>query len=176
MRLAAALVLVAACSDPPPPVERHLPTPAERAAAPPSSAERMFVPADAAPAAPAHRTATMTPVWRHVTSSDNCFFFSGPDGRDDPLTSPAVVERDGEAVAITIGRATFTGTFRAGELFARRTSHHESLGAWTVTETLHGHYRDGLMTADYHYAECGPGPQGPCPARCTIDGKLALQR
>jgi hypothetical protein len=180
--VASLIVAVAACADrtddPTHANDRHLPTTAERAAAPPSSAERMFAPEpappDAGPASPVHLSSQLETHWFRADFPDDCFFFSGPDGRDDRLTGPASIERDGEAVSITINHAVFVGTFKNNELFAGRKSNHNYHGAWTITESLYGHYRDGTMTADYHYLECGP--DGVCPSRCTIDGTLKFQR
>jgi hypothetical protein len=159
--------------------DRHLPTPAERAAAPKSSAERMFAPpadalAGSAPAA-AEPVAAGGVHWSQLgPAARGCFFFSGPSGRDDQLTGPANVERNGDAVSITIGAAVFIGTFHDNELRAARKSRHDFGGTWTVTETLHGFYRDGLMTAAYHYSECTAGL--PCPDRCTLDGTITFPR
>jgi hypothetical protein len=46
-----------------------------------------------------------------------------------------------------------------------------SLGEWTVTETLTGTFEDGVLRAQYRYAECGPNE--PCPGRCTMTADLS---
>lgn len=160
-------------SDPSPEVNHHLPTPAERAAAPKSSAERMFTEPAPAPT-PAERQATLTAAWSRIQTEPGCFYFSGPDGRDDRLAGPVRVERNGEDVTLTIGKAIFTGSYKAGELYAERHSSHDFYGPWTVTETLHGRYLEGIMRARYHYAECAPDQ--PCPGHCTIDATVAFLR
>ncbi len=95
---AGVVILAVGCGpgDPPPRVEHHLPTPAERAAAPKSSAEHLFEPPVPAPA-PAPRRATLTAAWSDVTTVDGCFYFSGPRGRDDQLTGPVSRHRAGRS-------------------------------------------------------------------------------
>jgi hypothetical protein len=126
------------------------------------------------PAARAPRLATLTARWSELATVNGCFYFSGPDGRDDRLTGPVQVDRTGEAVTLTIGTATFTGTYKLGELYAERHSRHDFGGAWTVTETIHGRYLEGVMRARYHYAECARDQ--PCPGHCAIDATLAFVR
>ena len=109
-----------------------------------------------------------------MVTQPNCFYFSGPDGRDDQLTGPVHVERNGDDVTLSIGTAIFTGTYQAGELYAERHSNHDFYGAWTVTETIHGRYLEGIMRARYHYAECSRTE--PCPGHCTLDANLAFRR
>jgi hypothetical protein len=198
------VVLLAACgsgSPDAPPAERHLPTPAERAAAPRSSAQQMSgsgAPAAAArpsdPAASsaptgssdpagvltapagsaAPRFATLLPQWTSVQRDPSCFYFSGPDGRDDQLTGTVRVDRSGDTLTLHIGNTSFTGTYKDGEMFVERHSDHDYLGQWTVTETIHGRYLERQMRAKYHYAECAHDE--PCPGHCTIDADLTFVR
>jgi len=55
-------------------------------------------------------------AWSDVVTSSGCFYFSGPQGRDDRLTGDVTVERKGDDVRLYIGDETFTGTFRDREL------------------------------------------------------------
>jgi hypothetical protein len=199
---APAVLVLAACSSGSDKVDREraadraLPTPAEQAAAPRSSAERMFVPTPApapapaqpasggmgtpeptpAPAEPAGRApyATLTPRWSEIRTFDGCFYFSGPQGRDDQLTGPTRVERDGQHVILHIGNAVFTGTYVAGELDVKRRSVHDFGGPWNVDETIHGRYLDGVMVGKYHYNECEQST--PCAGGCQIDAKITFMR
>ena len=103
-----------------------------------------------------------------------CFYFSGPEGWDDRLTGDVTVERSGDNVRLLIGDEIFAGTFRDGELSVERHSIHDFDGPWTVTETIRGQYREGLMRAKYRYEECPVGDS--CPGRCTIDANLVFLR
>lgn len=126
-----------------------------------------------APTAPAPY-AKLTPRWSSLRTRPSCFYFSGPNGRDTQLTGPVTVERDGERVALHIGDATFTGTYRRGELDVSRSTQHTFNGRWTVRETIRGRYRELLMQARYHYEECQDGDA--CPGRCTLDADLVFAR
>ncbi len=107
-------------------------------------------------------------------TTSGCFYFSGPEGRDERLTGDVTVERSGDNVRLYIGDEIFTGTFRDGELAVERHGIHDFDGPWTVTETIHGRYREGLMRAKYHYEEFPVGD--PCPGRCMINANLVFLR
>jgi hypothetical protein len=111
--------------------------------------------------------------WGRHKQTDGCFFFSGPDGRDDRLTNLALVEADGERVRITIGDAEFVGRQHNGNVDLARISPHDFGTRWLVTETLHGSYQQRSMRLAYTYRECQSGAA--CPGRCTIAGELTLR-
>jgi hypothetical protein len=110
-------------------------------------------------------------TWSAVSSPSGCFFFSGPAGRDTPLTGPAQLTFDGEYAKLVWGGATFEGSVHAGAFSLARHAQHTYGGEWTVTETLVGTMRDHTAVAKYHYQECSTAE---CPGRCTIDADLAL--
>jgi len=130
------------------------------------------------PAAPDASTAPLGIRWSNVVRTEGCFFFSGPDGRDDQLVGEvavATVERDGDNLSLRIGTATFEGTFRAGALTLVRKSRYDFNGPWAVTETIHGRLHDGVLVARYQYEECELAAAA-CPGRCTVTGDLAFSR
>src|SRR5262249_45307994 len=63
------------------------------------------------PEQPAHGKGTLKAKWSRVVTTDTCWFFSGPDGRDTRLVGDVDIERDGERVRLMFGGATFEGTF-----------------------------------------------------------------
>jgi hypothetical protein len=125
-----------------------------------------------APAGPLHVR------WLGIRATNGCFFFSGPDGRDDKLVGPVVVDRAESAngqLTVKIATATFTGTYRDRVLLLSRHSTHEFNGAWKVTEEIHGKFLDGVLQGSYHYEEC-EAVAATCPGRCTIDADLAFEK
>lgn len=175
-----AIIVVAACGSsnsdparaienkPPPPTEQKPPTAA--AQVPPAAAGY----ADPSGTNPPPPLAKLRLEWSSIGTQPDCFYFSGPDGRDDHLVGDVTVDRNGSDVRLRIGDEIFTGTFRDNELAVERHSAHDFDGPWNVTETIRGRYREGLMRARYHYEECEIGQT--CPGRCTIDAKLAFLR
>jgi hypothetical protein len=111
--------------------------------------------------------------WDHVATTADCFYFSGPEGRDDALVGTAVVERDDTRVKVTINTATFEGSYREGTLDLMRISSHEFDGPWLAFETLHGSVRGGVMTAHYRYTECEVARE--CPGRCALTGEVTFK-
>ena len=116
--------------------------------------------------------------WLGVRATDGCFFFSGPDGRDDKLVGPVVVDRAESAngqLTVKIATATFTGTYRDRVLLLTRHSTHVFNGPWKVTEEIHGQFIDGVLQGGYHYEECEVAASS-CPGRCTIDADLVFEK
>jgi hypothetical protein len=140
------------------------------APAPEPPAAPVVVPAPAP--APARVTATQSIRWSQIEGSDNCFFFSGPDGTDDKLLGTATIVRDGTHVTMQIGNALFEGTYREGQLDLMRISTHTFGGPWLALERMHGTYARGTMVARYRYNECELADE--CPGRCTLTGIIAF--
>lgn len=112
-----------------------------------------------------------------MTAAPGCFFFSGPDGRDDRLVGRVVFDRaeiENGAISLKIAGATFTGTYRDHELRVARQSTHEFSGAWKVTEELHGRVAAGVFRGEYHYEECEIAARS-CPGSCTISARITFQ-
>ncbi len=122
-------------------------------------------------------TAPLRIRWVDVRDTPPCFYFSGPDGRDDKLIGDVTVDRaelgDGN-IALTINGVTFRGVFRDRELTVKRTSEHTFGGAWTATEEIHGTFVDSTLIGTYSYRECEHDNQ--CPGHCTIDADIRLER
>jgi hypothetical protein len=140
------------------------------------------VPAPAVPAPlPPREPAVRPPVtvhWANVVRTDGCFFFSGPEGRDDQLVGDVkveTVEREGERIRVRIGTASFDGTYARGELVLSRTSQHDFNGPWSATETIRGRQTGNRLDARYAYTECERATKA-CPGRCTISGDLVFSR
>jgi hypothetical protein len=127
------------------------------------------------PPAPVTKLSTaITLQWSDVVQTDGCFFFSGPDGRDDRLQGTATLERDDTSIRLRVGAAEFEGSYRGGELALFRTSAHEYGGKWLAFETITGTYTENVMRAKYRYHECDSA--GACPGRCEIRATLELLR
>ena len=112
--------------------------------------------------------------WGDVQTTDGCFFFSGPEGRDNPLTGMALLEEDGERVRLTIGDAEFVGAQRGGTADLIRVSPHDFGSRWLAFESLHGSYHERAMTMRYRYRECQADQA--CPGRCVIAGDVTFIR
>jgi hypothetical protein len=127
-----------------------------------------------APAAPppARAVARQSIRWSQVEGSDDCFYFSGPDGSDDQLIGTATIDRDGTRVKMQIGNAVFEGSYRENQLDLIRISTHVYGGPWLAFERMHGVYSRGTMVARYRYNECEVTKE--CPGRCTLTGILTL--
>ena len=110
--------------------------------------------------------------WSDVATVGDCWYFSGPTGRDTRLAGPITLARDGDKVTATIGGATFTGTYRDSELDLARDATHHFDDLWTTHERIHGAFKSGKITAHYHYEECEQGTH--CPNHCTIEATLEL--
>jgi hypothetical protein len=120
----------------------------------------------------------VTVHWTNVVRTDGCFFFSGPEGRDDQLVGDVrveTVEREGEHIQLRIGTAVFDGTYAHGDLSVSRTSQHDFEGPWTASEWVRGHATDGRMDAHYAYEECEVNSHR-CPGPCRITGDLTFSR
>ncbi len=161
----AALLLLAACSsksDPPP-------APAPIAAR--DAAAREVRAVDAGPV-------RLTVHWSDVRRTTGCFFFSGPEGRDDQLVGDVVVEtveREGVKIVIKIGTATFAGTYDRGELSLTRSGSYDYNGPWRTTEKIVGTKSGDTLSAHYTYEECELRGSD-CPGHCTIRGTLTFSR
>jgi hypothetical protein len=111
--------------------------------------------------------------WGKVTDVPACFYFSGPNGRDDKLAGETTVERNGHDVTLHIGSAAFVGTVNGPDVALKRATTHEFEGKWQVLETIRGTHHEGVLRAHYHYLECG---HGDCPGHCTLDADLTIDR
>ncbi len=163
MRRAITLLLLVACSS------------SEDRTEAPAAPVRAPVVAEAP--APAVRP-PVTVHWSSVVRTDNCWFFSGPEGRDDQLVGDVrveTVEREGERIRVRIGTAIFEGTYGHGELILGRSSEHDFSGAWSATEVIRGQLNGSRLEAKYRYEECELATKH-CPGRCTITGDLAFSR
>ncbi len=114
--------------------------------------------------------------WTKVDATRDCFFFSGPDGRDDKLVGEVHVEAidrgaEGARVSLRIGTALFNGSYIDGQLSVSRSSQHDFGGPWAVTEHVNGTLRDGRIHASYSYQECDRRTHA-CPGRCKINRTL----
>jgi hypothetical protein len=158
-----ALVVCAACGSGDEPAPAIQPV---RELAPPQ-------PVAPAPAAAVVRNKVdMRTGWNDVATVGDCWYFSGPTGRDTRLAGPITLARDGDKVTATIGGATFTGTYRDSELDLARDATHHFDDVWTTHERIHGAFKSGKITAHYHYEECEQGTH--CPNHCTIEATLEL--
>ena len=138
-------------------------------------AREVALPQNAAPPpAPAvvRNRVDMRTGWSDVATVGDCWYFSGPTGRDTRLAGPITLARDGDKVTATIGGATFTGTYRDSELDLARDASHHFDDLWTTHERIHGAFKSGKITAHYHYEECEQGTH--CPNHCTIEATLEL--
>ena len=154
MRGVPVLVVLLACDAPPAPA----PSPAP---APPTPT-------------PVATTSSVELRWSNVIETEGCFFFSGPDGRDDRLQGTATLERSGPNIKLRVGSAEFDGTYQRGELALARSSTHEFDGTWLAIETIQGKYTEQEMRATYRYHECQSHVA--CPGRCEIRADLVLAR
>lgn len=130
-------------------------------------------PPSLAPAAAVVRNKVdMRTGWSDVATVGDCWYFSGPTGRETRLAGPITLARDGDKVTATLGGATFTGTYRDSELDLARDATHRFDDLWTTHERIHGAFKSGKITAHYHYEECEQGTH--CPNHCTIEATLEL--
>lgn len=116
--------------------------------------------------------------WSNVQTPDDCFFFSGPEGRDDQLVGEVrveTVELEGSALRLRIGTTLFEGTFVNGAIDVARDHRYQFDGAWKTRETLRGRLVDDELRATYRYEECELAT-GDCPGRCTITGDVTIRR
>jgi len=155
MRGVSLLLVAVACDAPPKPAPAPAPPPP-----PPTSV--------------ANVTTSVELQWSNVVQTDGCFFFSGPDGRDDRLQGTATLERNGTSIRLRVGTAEFDGTYRGSELTLLRVSPHQFDGDWLALETINGTYTEKVMRATYRYHECQAAVQ--CPGRCEIRADLVLAR
>jgi hypothetical protein len=124
---------------------------------------------------PQRKPAKLKVEWANVQTTDGCFFFSGPEGRDDRLVGHATVERAGSAITITIAKGEFRGVAKDGNVTVTRQSKHDFSGPWLVNEVITGKIVEGgAIVARYHYDECELSA-AECPGRCIIDADLTLR-
>ncbi|MDP2341179.1 MAG: hypothetical protein Q8O67_09485 [Deltaproteobacteria bacterium] len=120
--------------------------------------------------------------WSKVKPSGGCWFFSGPDGlgRDHDLGSEARMLREGAALTVRFGTATFQGDVDAR---GRVVLQHKGDGAdggdgWLYNETLTGKLSGNTLVAQYAYRECELDGRGGCPVvsrgNCTISGAVTI--
>ena len=124
---------------------------------------------------PGQNTTTFKLAWQDVRSTSGCFFFSGPNGRDDQLVGTALFERNGTELTVTINKAVFRGTITKDGFSVTRKSRHDYGGPWDVDEAIAGPRPvEGSLRASYRYNECELGTK--CPNNCSIQGTLVLTR
>jgi hypothetical protein len=128
-------------------------------------------------AAPANANRRAVPgvyraAWRDVTSTDGCFFFSGPAdlGRDDHLGTEARMSGG----VLELGPALTFREVSPGTWM--REAPHEHGGTWTSRETITltpttSAFGEGFV-GHYHYDELAPGTTAP--GTCHIDARLEL--
>jgi hypothetical protein len=120
-------------------------------------------------------TTTFKVAWEDVVTTNGCFFFSGPNGRDDQLVGTAVFQRNGSELKVTINNVVFRGTLRDDGFSVSRKSRHDYGGPWEVDETITGPRPvEGSIRATYRYTECEQGTK--CPNICTIKGTIVFSR
>ena len=179
MRVLAAIgvIVLGACPRDPSP-ERATPA----GAATPAPSPSPPAPTTEAPPPSSVPKGPLRIAWANVTGTDGCFFFSGPDGRDDRLVGEVVVQaaaeaaaREGTPLLLRIGTARFEGSLVGGTLELVRRSTHEFDGRWEVHETMRGRMRDGELRATYRYEECQVGAAA-CPDRCTLTADVVIRR
>lgn len=130
--------------------------------------------ADGIPASKEDKPKKLKVVWGKVTSTDGCFFFSGPNGRDIQLTGYATISQVGSELTIQFDQTAFRGELTDGGFEVTRRSQHEFGGKWTIDEKIRGKLTPGGgAVARYKYNECQDGTA--CPGRCTIEGELQLR-
>jgi hypothetical protein len=114
-------------------------------------------------------------AWSNITLGEpGCFYFSGPEGRDDKLAGTALVERNSGGITITVGKAVFRGAVDGSVITLTRQSTHDHDGPWLVKESIKGTLVEGGIRARYHYEECELAANE-CPGPCTVDADLALR-
>jgi hypothetical protein len=124
---------------------------------------------------PQQNTTTFKVSWQDVQATTGCFFFSGPNGRDDQLVGSAVFERNGSELTVTINKIAFRGTIGKDGFSVIRKSHHDYGGSWEVDESISGpRPAEGALRASYRYNECEKGTR--CPNQCTINGTIVFSR
>jgi len=125
---------------------------------------------------PNPNTTTFKVSWDNVRATDGCFFFSGPNGRDDQLVDTAVFERNGTELTVTINKkVVFKGSLTKDGFSVARKSQHDYGGPWTVDESIAGPRPvEGSLRASYRYNECEQGTK--CPNQCTITGTIVFTR
>lgn len=127
---------------------------------------------------PSAPTGPLRIEWTHIVSTPGCFFFSGPDGRDEQMVGEvkvATAELEGTTFRVRVGTAVFEGTYSAGALDLVRDSEHDFDGPWKTHETLRGRQVDGELRATYRYEECKVGSTE-CPEHCTISANATFRR
>ncbi len=118
---------------------------------------------------PPRRSLPLT--WRAGSSSNGCFFFSGPFelGRDTHLGGSATMTVSGQATTLDFGRGVvFRGTLSGDRLSLTRRATYEYGGPWETTETITGTYSGNFLRASYGYQECDTANRGGCPGVCRI--------
>ncbi len=159
------VVGVTACGD-----SREPPAP------PPSRPPEPVAPR--AEVAPESTPPRVTVRWQNVTRTDGCFFFSGPEGRDDQLVGDVkveTVEREGDQLRLRIGTAVFEGTYARGVLELSRAATYDYNGPWRTTERIRGAMQGDRLSAHYAYEECDLTTKA-CPGNCTVSGELVFSR
>jgi len=114
--------------------------------------------------------------WFGVSSSQGCFFFSGPEtlGRDDHLGARASYREDGQSAHLRFdGAVVFDGYMGTIPFTLVRTSVHEYSGRWSVRETFAlERLPNGVLRGGYHYDELGP--TGDATGHCHIAASVLM--
>jgi hypothetical protein len=128
----------------------------------------------------AEGTANVDAGWGRPTSSNSCFFFSGPYdlGRDDHLGNAAQYQRQGDQVTVRFGNLVFTGQARGDRVRLRRVSDHSYGSTWTVTEVIDARFVQSngctVLRGTYRYNECDTSRPQSCPGTCTISAPVTF--
>jgi len=126
----------------------------------------------AARPAEAPTTIKLRASWSNVKSTDTCWYFSGPSGRDTPLGAHVEVRRDADHAWVRWGQASFEGSWSANAIDVSRLATHTYAGTWIISERLEGRITEQAIRAKYTYDECEQGTR--CPGRCRITADVAL--
>jgi hypothetical protein len=122
-------------------------------------------------------------TWSAVQPSGGCWFFSGPEGlgRDHALGADARIDRDGQALTLWFGDASFKGDVDAAGnvVLTHQGSGDDNGSGWLYRETFTGTFHDDTLNAGYGYRECELDGRGGCPVvsrgHCTISGRVNVK-
>lgn len=177
--LGAGLPAAVACTPAPvrPPVVAS--RPAAQPAAPASRPLRR-------PRAFAQAAAPLRVLWGRVTTTKDCFTFSGPPAskaRKELGGAVSLVLRD-SAMVLSFGAARFVGTLLGDRARLTRRGRYQYRSSWTTTEQI-TLQREPIDPRDIHprprwrgrysYEECDTSGREGCPGRCTTEAALQLE-
>lgn len=136
-----------------------------------------------------HASAQAAPLrvlWGRVTTTKDCFTFSGPPAskaRKELGGKVALVVR-GSAMVLSFGAARFVGTLQGDQARLLRRGRYQHRSSWTTTEQI-TLQREPIDPRDIHpgprwrgrysYEECDTSGREGCPSRCTTEAALQLE-